>query len=250
MGGATTRFFRNSTAVHHYGPATYAEAIVVSERAAVKIPDDVPLETAALVGCAVTAGFGAVANSAEVHAGESVLVAGCGGVGLSAIQAARALGAAPIIAADPVASRRDAALALGADLAVDAAAGDAVDTVLEASGGGVDASIAAAGAVPAIELALAALGRLGTCVIVGAPATGLTVSFDPIHVLNGERRIVGGKYGSADPHLSFPRIVELYRRGRLPLDRLISARYGIEEVNAAHADLEAGRGMRGLLVFT
>jgi Zn-dependent alcohol dehydrogenase len=249
LGDGETRFHLGGDDVYHYGPATYAPAIVVPESAAIPIRDEMPLDVAAMIGCAVTAGFGSVVNAARVRAGQSVVVFGCGGVGLSAVQAAALGGAHPLVAADVVGSKLDLAKRFGATHGVDVSAPDAVEELRELTHGGADACIVAVGSTRAMEQAVEALGLRGVCVVVGAPPTGRRMSLDPLHVLNGERRLVGSKYGSANPAIEFPKLVDLYLDGRLRLDELVTRRYRLDEADAAFADLAAGELARGLIVF-
>jgi S-(hydroxymethyl)glutathione dehydrogenase/alcohol dehydrogenase len=244
-----TRFHDGDSDVFHYGPATYGPYIVVQEPAAVVIPKDIPLEVAALVGCSVMTGAGAVLNTARVGAGASVAVFGCGGVGLNAVQAAHIAGASPIIAVDVVASKLDLATGLGATHTVDAGDDDAVDQINAISDGGADASIVAVGSVSAMRQAAESTAKGGVCVLVGAPPTGHELSVPPGLIIQGERRIVGSFYGSANPPVDFIHMLHLYRAGLLKLEELVTRRYRIDEANEAFVDLAAGDLGRGLIVF-
>jgi len=246
----TTRFRDGGgAAVHHYGPATYAPLAVVAERAAIPIRRDMPLETAALIGCSVTTGIGAVASRAEVDLGQSVAVFGCGGVGLNAVQGAVLVGADPVVAIDVVDERLAQARRMGATLLIDARRCDPVTEVHRLLGVGVDHAIAAVGVTAVIEQAIASTAPGGTCVVVGNPPTGSSLEVSPHHILGGERQIVGCVYGSWDPALAFPTLVDLYLAGRVQLDDLVTRRYALEEANEAFDDLAAGRVARGLIVF-
>ncbi|MDO8187091.1 Zn-dependent alcohol dehydrogenase [Conexibacter sp. JD483] len=246
----TPRFHRDGEPVHHYGPATYAPYTVIPARGAIKLPDAMPLELAALVGCAVTTGCGGVLNAARVRAGESVAVFGCGGIGLSAVLGAVVAGATPIVGVDTRAAKLDYARELGATLTVDASAGDPAEQIKALVPGGVDHAIVAVGDATAVEQAFAALAVGGTCVLLGNPPTRTKpIELPPHQLLVGERTLVGSVYGSSNPPLDFPRFVDLHLAGRLPLDRLVTRRYPLDEADQAFADLAAGELARGLIVF-
>jgi S-(hydroxymethyl)glutathione dehydrogenase/alcohol dehydrogenase len=250
LADGTTRFSLEGEPVYHYGPASYARYTVVPERAAVKIPAEVPLEVAALVGCSVTTGVGAVLNTAQVRPGESVAIFGCGGVGINAVQGAVLAGAHPIIAVDVNPAKLEMARRFGATDSVDASADDPTARILTMTGAGVDYAVVAVGSSSAIEQAWAALGPGGTCVVVGNPPTDSPpIRIDPHSILSGERRLVGSVYGSSSPLAEFPRLLSLYRAGNLKLDELITHRFTPKEANEAFSALAAGEVGRGLIVF-
>lgn len=235
--------------VLHYGPATYAPYTVVPESSAIKIRNDMPLDKAALIGCSVTTGFGAVTNAAGARPGESVAVIGCGGVGLNSVQGARVAGAYPIIAIDI----SDAALAMakkmGATHTVNASKENVVDATLKICPRGVQYSIAAVGSTKAMLNALHILGAGGAMIILGAPPTGAMLELDPIFILAKERKIIGSRYGSSNPHVEFPKLVELYLNGKLDLDSLVTGHYQLDEANQAFEVLAQGGAGRGLITF-
>ena len=246
----STRFHDPAGAeVFHYGPATYSPAIVVPESAAVPIRHDVPLETAALIGCCVATGVGAVVRTASVALGQSVAVFGCGGVGLNVVQAAALVGAAPIIAVDLRARKLELARELGATHAVDASRADPVEAIRALSGGGCDYAFAVVGVTRAIEQAVESLAPGGAAILIGAPPHGERLSLDPGALRGGERRILGCAYGSLNPPRDFPWLVDLYTAGKLRLDDLITRRYEPAQSNEAFAALAAGDDARGLIVF-
>ena len=245
----TTRFSVAGRDVHHFGPATYAPLTVVAESAAISITPRMPLDRAALIGCSVATGVGAVVNTANARLGSSVAVFGCGGVGLNAIQGAVLAGAHPIVAVDVRPSRTELAVALGATAAVDAAAADAAGQLLGLAPGGFDVTVVAVGSGPAFESAWAATGRGGICVLVGKPPDGTRIDFDPQTLLAGERRMSGSVYGSVRPEADFPKLADLYLAGRLRLDELITRRYRLDEADQAFTDLARGDNARGLIVF-
>jgi S-(hydroxymethyl)glutathione dehydrogenase / alcohol dehydrogenase len=246
MPDGTTRFrLLDGTPVHHYGPATYAPYTVVAERAAIPVTKSVPLDVAALIGCSVATGVGGVVSAAAVRPGESVGIFGCGGIGLNAVQGAALVGAFPIVAVDELrlAERFGATHTLHAD-------DDVPAEVLRITGAGLDHAVVAAGSIPAVEQAVAALGPAGQAILLGHPPTGATSTLPPSHLIQGERRLVGSMYGSTNPPVDFPRFAELYLAGRLRLDELVSNRYRIEEANEAFRALAAGELARGLIVFS
>ena len=248
----TQRFHDAKTGekILHYGPATYAPYTVVPESSAIKIRRDMPLDKAALIGCSVTTGFGAVTNAAGARPGESVAVVGCGGVGLNSIQGARVAGAFPIIAIDTSEAALKLAVKLGATHTVNATTEDVVAATLKICPRGVQYSIAAVGSTKAMMDCLTMLGTGGTMVIVGAPPNGHTLEFDPTaRILSGERRMIGSKYGSSNPHVEFPMLIELYLNGKLDLDSLLTGHYRLDEADKAFEILARGGPGRGLITF-
>jgi S-(hydroxymethyl)glutathione dehydrogenase/alcohol dehydrogenase len=180
-----------------------------------------------------------------------VAIFGCGGVGLAAVLGAVVVGASPIIAVDIREGRRDAAVALGATATVDAAGDGVAESLRAIAPGGVDHAIVAVGDARAIEHAVQSLAVGGTCVVLGIPPTGAgEVRISSHHLLSGERRVIGSVYGTSNPPLAFPQLLSLHRAGRLPLERLVTRRYTLDETNEAFADLAAGELSRGLIVFS
>jgi Zn-dependent alcohol dehydrogenase len=230
------------------GVAAFAEHAVVSERAAVKIPADVPLETASVIGCAVQTGVGAVLNTARVEEGATVLVMGLGGIGLSIVQGARVAGAACIIASDPVAHRREAAARFGATDVIDPSSEDVLGRVLSLTGVGVDYAFDGAGRARVVELGIAATRPGGTTVCVGAPPLEETITIStPALFTVTERKIIGCVLGSCNALRDIPRLIALWQAGRLDLDGLVTRRRPLAEINVAMADLRAGREIRTVL---
>ncbi len=216
----------------------FAEEMLVHERNCVAIRKDMPLDRAALLGCAVSTGFGAVARSARVQMGESVAVIGCGGVGLAAINAAAVAGAGRIIAIDRVGAKLDAALAMGATDVIDASAVDALEAVRELTKGGVHHAIEAIGLKATIEQAFAMVRRGGTATIVGIPPQGVKLELTAFDFF-GEKKIQGSLMGSNQFPVDIPRYVDLYLQGRMKLDELISRRIGLADINAAFDDMRS-----------
>jgi NDMA-dependent alcohol dehydrogenase len=246
----TSRLRRGDAEIKHFlGVSCFAERTVVPEQGVVRIPEDVSLEVAALVGCAVMTGVGAVMNTARVTPGAPVLVVGAGGIGLNCIMGATLVGAHPIIAADLVDAKLETAMEFGATHAVNAGARDLVEAVRELTGGeGVDFSFEAIGSPRAMAQAFQAVRRGGVATAVGIAPFGSELSINAGELVYQEKTLQGSYYGSTRPHADMPRLLDLYRAGRLPLDRLISRRYPLERVNEAYDALLAGEVARSVLV--
>jgi len=234
---------------HHLGVSAFAEHAVVARESCVKIDPNLPLELAALFGCAVLTGVGAVVNTAKVEPGQSVAVVGLGGVGLSAVLGARLAGARQIVAVDLSDDKLAFAVKLGATDAVNAAAPDAADQIRRISGGGVDVAFDMAGAVAALELAYAATARGGTTVTAGLPRPDSRLSLAPVTMVAEERTLKGSYIGSAIPLRDVPRYVALFRAGRLPVDRLLTHRLKLDDINEGFDRLREGIGVRQVVVF-
>lgn len=234
--------------VHAYlGLGTFAEHTVVPESAAVPIDRRVPGPVAALIGCAVATGVGAVTRTAAVRAGESAVVVGCGGVGQSALLGLRLVGADPIIAVDTSPERLEQARALGATYALNGDDPDLAELVHRLTAGGADHAFEAIGLGTTLERLPALIGRGGQAVIVGMPAEGTRITLDPFELADQGKRLVGCNYGSTVPQLDFPRLARLYLDGRLPLDRLVGRRAGLADADRALGDLRAAAGLRTIL---
>jgi Zn-dependent alcohol dehydrogenase len=246
----TTRLSRDGEPVYHYSfISSFADAAVVPERSCIPIPRDVPFDVAGLVGCAVTTGVGAVWRTAQVRPGDRVAVIGCGGVGLSAVLGALAAGAATVVAVDVNAEKLAFAQELGADEAV-VWAGSPEETaaaVVDVSGGGVDYAIEATGRPEAMLAAFLSTRPHGAAVLIGIPREDAVLSLPALSIPRMERRILGSIYGSSRPERDFALTLDLYRRGRLPLDRLISHRLPLDEVERAFELLRSGRALRAVL---
>lgn len=229
---------------------TFSEAAVVPARACVPMPEGVPVEVAALIGCGVTTGVMAVLRTADVPAGASVAVIGLGGVGMSVVMGAVVAGATTIVAVDRVEDKLERARALGATHTVLADDdGSTRAEIARATGGGPDFCFEAIGLPHTIELAIDAVRPGGTAVVVGIPSLGERASFDAGSLVDRSATIVGSNYGWSVPALDFPRLGRLYLQGRLPVDRLIEERIGLEDVNAALEAMRRGRGLRRVVVF-
>jgi alcohol dehydrogenase len=232
---------------HHLGVSAFAEQAVISRRSAIRIDRSVPLDVAALFGCAVLTGVGAVVNTARVQAGDSVAIVGLGGVGLNALLGAGVAGARAIVAVDLDPRKLELARQLGATDAVDAREADAAERVKALVPGGVDHAFEMAGSVKAMELAYRITRRGGTTVTAGLPNPSHMWSLSPVSLVAEERTVKGSYVGGAVPLRDIPRYVDLWRRGKLPVDRLMSDRIGLDGLNEAFDRLAAGDVVRQIL---
>jgi len=228
--------------------SSYAEKMLVHEHAAVKIREDMPLDRAALIGCGVTTGLGAVLNTAKIEPGSTVAVFGCGGVGLAAVQGARIAGARTIIAVDVYEHKLSLARELGATHSVDASSRDPVEAIRELTGGGVDYSFEAIGLKKAAEQCFDCLRPGGTATIIGMIPMGQKVELDGYMFLR-EKKIQGSSMGSNRFRVDMPRYIDFYMQGRLRLDEMISRRGRLEDVNDAFRAMKAGEVARTVLMF-
>jgi S-(hydroxymethyl)glutathione dehydrogenase / alcohol dehydrogenase len=245
----TTGLSRGGEVVYRgLGVGGFAELVLTPETGAVKVPDDAPLDVVCVIGCAVQTGVGAVLNTAKVEPGATVLVLGLGGIGQSVVQGARVAGASRIIASDPVASRREAARRLGATDVLDPATDDVHAAARDLTEVGPDYAFECAGVSALAELGIAATRPGGTTVLVGAPSVDQAITINPA-VLYGieEKKLLGCLLGSCNSLRDVPRMVALWRAGRLDLEGLITHRRPLHEINEAVADLEAGVGIRTVL---
>jgi Zn-dependent alcohol dehydrogenase len=234
---------------HHLGVSAFAEMTVVSARSAVRVDRQLPPEIAALFGCAVMTGVGAVVNTAKVGIGESVAIFGLGGVGLASLLGARAAGAFPIVAIDVLPSKLELAKELGASHTVLATAGDTVAAVRDATNGGAQFAFETVGSEQVLAQAYAVTRRGGTTVTMGLPHPQKMFSVPAVSLVAEERTVKGSYMGSAVPSRDIPRFVALYRAGRLPVDRLLTHRLQLEEVNAAFDRLKSGEAVRQVICF-
>jgi S-(hydroxymethyl)glutathione dehydrogenase/alcohol dehydrogenase len=229
--------------------SSYAEKMLVSENALVKIPEDIPLDIAALVGCGVLTGVGAVLRTARIEGGSTVAVFGVGGVGLAAVQGALIAGARQIIAVDLSESKLGTAKSLGATHLVDASAGDPVARIMELTNGGVDYSFEAIGLKQTAEQAFDCLKPGGTATLIGMVPFGQKVELDARALLFGERRMQGSLMGSNRFRVDMPQYLEFYRQGRLKLEEMITTRMTLEDVNEAFRAMKAGEVARQVIIF-
>ncbi len=229
--------------------SSFAEKMLCPERSLVKIRDDMPLDRASLIGCGVTTGLGAALNTVNIPAGASVVIVGCGGVGLAALQGARIVGAGKIIAVDTQKWKFSLAQQLGASDCIDASDGDPVAAVHELTGGGADFVFECIGLVPTVQQAVAMTGRGGTTVLVGVVPVTQTVQLSPADLTLQEKKITGSYMGSNRFRFDMPKYVDFYLSGRLHLDEMISGRIKLEEVNDAFDLMRKGEAVRQVIVF-
>ncbi|GAA0664532.1 Zn-dependent alcohol dehydrogenase [Streptomyces thermocarboxydovorans] len=244
MNASTPNFRRAGGDVFGFaGTGTFAEEVVVDAGCAVPIPDDVPFDIAALIGCGVTTGLGAALNTADVAAGSSVAVIGCGGVGISAIQGARLCGAAEIVAVDPVPTRREAALRFGATRAV--APEELAGVKQQLTGGeGFDYVFEVVGRSATARTAYETTRRGGTLVVVGAGAMDDQLQLNMFELFFDEKRILPSLYGGGDVVRSYERTIALWRAGRVDLDGLITHRVALADINEALDQMRTGTALR------
>ncbi len=249
--GGTFALSQNGNPLHHYSYlSTFAERCVVPENCCVRIRKDASLQVAALVGCAVMTGFGAAVLRARVEPGSTAVVYGAGGVGLSAIMGCKLAGARAIVAADPVAFKRETALALGATHVVDPGSEDVGALARGLTDGrGADYAFDTAGAPGVVAQAYDAVRRGGTVVSVGLPPEGVTADLPAADLPREEKVVTGSFYGSCRPQVDMPLVIDLYLEGRLDLDALVSRTYPLDEINEAFAAMNAGEVARGVIVF-
>jgi S-(hydroxymethyl)glutathione dehydrogenase/alcohol dehydrogenase len=228
------------------GSGTFAEEVVVPWQCAVKVPDDVPFEIAALIGCGVTTGVGAVLNTAQVRPGSSVAVIGAGGVGISVVQGARVAGAAEIVAIDPVASKHEAALRFGATRAVTPEEADAAKAAVT-GGDGFDYVFEVVGRSALVKQAYNLTRRGGTVCVVGAGKNDDMVEFDMFQLFFDNKRILGSYYAGGDARQEYVRLIALWRAGRLDLEGMITARLKLDDINDAIGLMKSGQAIRTVI---
>ena len=229
--------------------SSFAEQMLIHEHACVAInPEGIEFDRAALIGCAVMSGVGAVMHTANVRVGETVAVIGCGGIGLSTINGAAIAGALRIIAVDRVASKLELARTFGATDVVNSSETDVVETVIELTGGGVDHSFEAIGLKETAEQAFSMLARGGTATVIGMIPPGTKIEVEGRELLR-EKRLQGSLMGSNHFPVDMPRLVDFYRQGRLKLDELISRRIKLEDINDAVSELRRGEITRSVITF-
>ncbi|QIM16281.1 Zn-dependent alcohol dehydrogenase [Leucobacter insecticola] len=229
---------------------SFGDHAMVPASAAIKIRKDAPLAQAALVGCAVTTGIGAVTNTAKVEPGSTVLVVGCGGVGLNVVQGARLAGAKQIIVADVSDEKLELGRTFGATHTINSRSADLVETVRALTNGrGVDYAFEAIGLPFTIEACYEAARRGGTAVVVGQVADGVKISIDPFVMSDQEKKLIGSNYGSSRQSIDFPKIIDLYMEGRIDLDSMVTDRIRLDQVNDAFAEMRQGRGIRSVIEY-
>jgi S-(hydroxymethyl)glutathione dehydrogenase/alcohol dehydrogenase len=235
---------------HFMAQSSFAEYAIVHESAAVKVREDVPLDVACLLGCGVSTGIGAVINKARVKAGSSVAVFGCGGVGLATIMAAKLVGARQIIAVDMLYKKLEFARELGATDLVNGSKDDPVAKIAEIAAGGVDYAFEAIGNTTAMTQAFHSVYARpgGMAIVLGLAPIGSSFSIEAWRFMR-EVTITGCTAGSIKPQIDIPHYIDLYMAGKLPLDKLVSAHYTLEQINKAIKDTIDGKIMRGVITF-
>jgi S-(hydroxymethyl)glutathione dehydrogenase/alcohol dehydrogenase len=245
----TSRLRRNGQILHHYlGVSSFADEAIVPALGAIKVREDAPIDTLAIVGCAVATGVGSVTNTAQVERGSTVVVIGCGGVGLSVVQGARLAGADQIIAIDLLDEKINLARLLGATNGINVTGSDPVELVRELLPDGADYVFDAIGMTRTTEQAIEMLGLGGAAVVVGLPPTGARASFEPLVLAEADQKILGSNYGSVRAHIDLPKLVDRYMNGELLLDEMISGRRPLSEAVQALDDLQSGKALRTLLI--
>ena len=234
---------------HHLGVSGFAEFAVASVDSLVKIDQEIFFEIAALFGCAIMTGVGAVVNTAQLKFGESILIVGLGGVGLSAILGAKAAGASNIIAADLNPQKRAIGKKLGAHYTIDSSKKNALQFLKDLSGGGVDVALEFAGAISALEFAFHATKRGGTTVTAALPHPDAKLEISPVTLVGQEKSLKGSYLGSCIPSRDIPAYIELYKTGRLDVEKLISHRIKLEDINDGFERLAQGDALRQIILF-
>lgn len=248
--GGLSRLSRNGEVIHHHvGVSSFAEYATVSRRSLVKVDRDVPLDVAGLIGCAVLTGAGAVFNTGDVKPGGSTAVIGLGGVGLAAVIGAAAAGAETIVAVDRLDSKLEFARELGATHTFNADDPDVVAKVREATRGGVEAALEFAGSVKALEFGYAITRRGGTTITAGLPHPKAMMSIPAVTLVAEERTLKGSYIGSGVPSRDIPRFLGLYKRGKLPVDRLLTHRLKLDDINEGFDRLADGSAVRQIVEF-
>jgi len=232
MMDGTTRLHKNDQMIHHHvGISAFAEYAVIFQKALVKFDPQVSFQHAALFGCAVITGVGSVVNTAQVSTGQTVAIVGMGGVGLSAVLATRASGAGRIIAVDVKTEKLELALQLGAHGVYNAASDGCAEEIRRDLGGGVHVAVETAGSPQALEMAYKITRRGGTTVTIGMPSPETTITLSPLNLVAEERCLKGSYMGSCVASRDIPRYMDLFRDGRLPVDRLMSRTITFDELN-------------------
>jgi S-(hydroxymethyl)glutathione dehydrogenase/alcohol dehydrogenase len=250
MFDGTPRLHKGNQDIYHFArTASFAQYAVVPQSGAVPVRQDMPLDKACLIGCSVMTGVGSVINTARVEPGSSVMVIGCGGVGLNVIQGARLAGAARIIAVDVLENKLAYAREFGATDIIDASHGDTAARVRDMTDGGVDYAFEAIGNSRTILQAYESTCRGGVTTVVGMAAEDDAVTINALSLPRTEKTIMGSYYGSARPWVDLPRMVDLYMSGQIQVDSLISRTYSLDDINIAYEALGKGEVARSILLY-
>jgi S-(hydroxymethyl)glutathione dehydrogenase/alcohol dehydrogenase len=249
MFDGTCRFHINGRDIYSLAlVASWSQYTIVPSKGAVPIPHDVNLETAALLGCGVTAGIGSVINTAKVRPGDSVAVFGCGGVGLNVIQGARLVSAFPIIALDKNPRKKKAAMHFGASHFINTSINDPIDEILKINGDGVNYAFEVTGITKVAEQAYSVIQRGGSVIIIGQPNENSLAGFPPFWLAQYDQKVVGSFVGSIRPFIDYPKLLKLTENGLLNLKDLITEKIPLKNVNEAFKKLEEGNANRILLI--
>ena len=247
LGGGVRMHLGEDEVYHHVGVSAFSEYAVVSERSLVKVDRELPLDKAAVFGCAVLTGMGAVVNTAEVRPGQSIAVVGLGGVGLSSVLGGIAAGAADVIAVDIDDSKLDFARELGATATINSKAENALDKIKEITGGGVHSAIETAGVAPAFDFAYNITRRGGQTITASLANPSVNLAIQQVRIVGEERTIRGSYLGGGVPSRDVPRYIALYQQGRLPVDKLITSSGPLEDINEAFDLLAEGKTIRHII---
>ena len=228
----------------------FSESIVCPEQACHPMPDKIPMPVAALIGCCVTTGIGGIINQPVAHAGMTVAVIGCGGVGLNTIQGARLLNASRIIAVDIYDHKLEFSYKFGATDVVNSREVDPVETIKELTGGGVDMAFDTFGSPATTAQAVAAVRKTGTAVMIGLGPVGEAAPIDMVDMLRGQKSLVASYYGSVSPHETFDKIIDFYLKDKVDIESLITRSFPLEDINKGFDALEQGEDGRGIIAFS
>jgi alcohol dehydrogenase len=234
---------------HYLGVSAFSQYTVAAQESLIKIDKDVPLDKAALFGCAVLTGVGAIVNTARIAPGESVVIFGLGGVGLSAVMGAKLAGAWPILVVDMIPDKLALAKQLGADFAINANEGNPVSVIRDLTGGGTDYAVEAVGNAKVLSQAFGATKTGGKTICIGLPHMNQQLSLPIIALVGLEKAVMGSFMGSSIPQRDIPRLIHLYQAGKLPLDALLSPSIALEEINQGFDRLAQGTAIRQLVRF-
>jgi len=233
---------------HFFCQSSFAEYAVVHERTAIKVREDAPLDVVCLLGCGTATGIGCVLNRAKLRPGESIVIYGCGGVGLSAVMGAKLAGAGKLIAVDMLDQKLEKAKELGADYVINASQEDPPQRVMEITGGGADYSVECIGNVDVVAQAFASIHNAGTCVVAGMAPIDKVIPIAAFELLIG-KTLTGTLQGNIRPSVDVPKYVDLFMAGKLPIDRLITRNYSLDHINEAVQALEKGEVIRSVIRF-
>ncbi len=247
--GGGMRLHKGDQELHHlFGLASFAEYAVVHERSAVKIREDAPMEVVCPLGCGIATGIGTAINTTGIKAGESIVIYGCGGVGLSAVMGAKLAGAGTLIAVDTLERKLEMAKELGADHIINASQEDPKAKVMELTGGGADYAIECIGNVDVIMQAFGSIHVGGKCILVGMAPLVSMLSIAPFEFLLG-KTMTGAIQGDIIAPIEIPRYIDLFMAGKLPIDKLITKNYKLDQINEAFEALEKGETIKSIIKF-